>query len=92
MTNAEYQKWQNSVESQQILYEESRRELRGELQERMKSMSNLGRDFARLAIQRGNQMERPRFKGEVHFEAFSMDSGNRGGHCDERTGWKSVKR
>jgi hypothetical protein len=92
MTKAEYQKWQNSVERQQLMYEESRRDLRAELTERMKGMSNLGRDFARLAISKGNAMERPRFKGEVHFEAFSMNSSNRGSHSDERTGWKSVKR
>lgn len=58
---------------------------RGELFYRMKSMSRLGREVARLSIERSNNRPLPR-RGEAgfHVESYSNDRSNREQSRDER--------
>lgn len=58
---------------------------RGELFYRMKTMSRLGREVARLSIERSNNRPLPR-RGEAgfHVEAYSNDRSNREQSRDER--------
>jgi len=70
-------KWERQQEREQAAFAEEHGVNRGELIRRMGTMSNKGRDLARLAIEQGNNRPARRYRGEVHFEAFSMDASNR---------------
>jgi putative FmdB family regulatory protein len=92
MTEYERAKFSASIEREEMAFEAEAAENRGELLRRMPSMSNRGRDLARLAIERSNNRQRRQFRGEIHFEAFSMNSSNREPWRDENSGWKGVRK
>ena len=89
----EYRNWEMVQSGKQRQREEIERSQRSELRRFMQHggslvnddgtmrtvgpMSERGRDFARYAMQRNNERERPKYKGVFHFEAFSMDASNR---------------
>ena len=64
---------------------------RRELRTAMEGMSNYGRDFAREAIERGNNKRPQTREVGFHLDVFSNDSSNREVHRDERTQWKGRK-
>lgn len=64
---------------------------RRELRTAMDGMSNYGRDFAREAIERGNNRRPQTREVGFHLDVFSNDSSNREVHRDERTQWKGRK-
>jgi hypothetical protein len=66
---------------------------RSELFQAMRGMSNEGRDYARYAIEQGNQRRHrlASYDPGFHIEAFSQDASNREAHSDSRTGWKGRK-
>lgn len=78
-------------ENRERVYSEVERQNRSDLRARMATMSNLGRDFARLAMERSNHKPRPRFDAGFHLEANHLDASNRAGECSERTGWRRKK-
>ena len=57
----------------------------------MEGMSNYGRDFAREAIDRGNNKRLQTREVGFHLDVFSNDSSNREVHRDERTQWRGRK-
>lgn len=63
-------------------------ENRAELRMRMQSMSPLGRDFAKFAIEMGNRIKRKPTECGFHSEILHFDRSNREPLHDERTGWK----
>lgn len=91
MASEEYAKWERKQDIEQSFYSERDKTLRSELRRRMQSMSAAGRDFAEYAMRQNDQRERPRFRSNVFFEAFSQDSSNRDAHRDETTGWRPRK-
>jgi hypothetical protein len=64
---------------------------RRELRTAMDGMSNYGRDFAREAIERGNNRRAQTREVGFHLDVFSNNSSNREVHRDERTQWKGRK-
>ena len=64
---------------------------RRELRTAMDGMSNYGRDFAREAIDRGNNKRLQTREVGFHLDVFSNNSSNREVHRDERTQWKGRK-
>lgn len=78
-------------ENRERMYSQVERQNRSDLRSRMASMSNLGRDFARLAMERSNNKPRPRFDAGFFIESSHLNASNRGGECSERTGWKRRK-
>jgi phage FluMu protein Com len=79
------------MENRERVYAEVERQNRSDLRARMTNMSNLGRDFARVAMERSNNKPRPRFDAGFMIEANHMNASNRGGECSERTGWRRKK-
>jgi hypothetical protein len=75
------------LENRERTYSEVEKQNRSDLRARMQSMSNLGRDFARLAMEKSNQKPRWRFDAGFHIETNHQDASSRG-ERSERTGWK----
>jgi hypothetical protein len=73
-------------EQQQVA--EIRAHLRGELRQRMQSMSQLGRDFANLAMMLNDQRRSKPTDPGFHVQVLHYDQSNREAHRDKETGWK----
>ena len=86
----ENQKHAEFMELRERQYSQVERQNRSDLFARMSSMSNLGRDFARMAMERNNQKARPRFDAGFHLSVNHDDARNRG-ESSERTGWRKRK-
>lgn len=83
MNAHERSKFERTQEMEDRAFSEEAQHNRGELIRRMATMSNRGKDLARIAIERSNNQPGRRYRGEVHFEAFSMDSSNREAHRND---------
>jgi hypothetical protein len=64
---------------------------RRELRTAMEGMSSFGRDFARHAMEHGNNRRPQTREVGFHLDVFSNDSSNREVHRDARTDWKGRK-
>lgn len=71
MNMSEHSKHEASREKDSRACEAARTQLRGELRMAMQGMSNEGRDFARLAMERTNNRKKERFDAGFRVEAFS---------------------
>ncbi len=86
----ENRKHSDFMELRERSYAEVERRNRSDLRSEMARMSNLGRDFARLAMERSNQKPQPRFDAGFHLDVNHQDARNRG-EVSERTGWKKKR-
>lgn len=78
MNKREYAMAQRKFERAQEQREYREKQLRSQLHEKMKYMSNLGRDVARAAMARNDGKPIPRpTDGGFHNQAYSFDRGNR---------------
>jgi hypothetical protein len=91
MNRKESGRYQESQENRERARSVRENRDRAELRSRMASMSPLGRDFARQAIERNNQRSTNSYDPGFHLDAFNNDSSNRDAHRSERTGWKPRK-
>ena len=72
-------------------FSEAQSHRRRELRSRMEHMSPFGADFARLAMERGNnRSSAPRDVG-FHIDVFSNNSSNREAYRDAKTEWRGRK-
>jgi hypothetical protein len=75
-------------ENEEKFYSEVRSQLRGELRQRMQSMSQLGRDFAKLAMALNDDRKSRAAEPGFHLQILHFDQTNREEHRDAATGWK----
>jgi hypothetical protein len=75
-------------ENEERRFSQLRSDLRGDLRQRMQSMSERGRDFARLAMQLNDQRRSKSTEVDFHTEILHMDQSNRHEHRDAATEWK----
>ncbi len=90
MTEIEYGKFLNKQEREERHFGALQSEQRSELRQRMNSMSERGKAFARLAMKMNDNKPRQRFQTNVFFDAFSNNASNRDGYrgSDNRQGRK----
>lgn len=74
------------LESAQLHFMEQRN--RSDLRMRMQSMSQAGRDFAELAMQKNNERRPKTFEPNCYLQIREFDSSNREPQRDVKTGWK----
>lgn len=79
------------IENEERVLGAIKAKLRGELQQRMATMSPLGRAFAEAAIARSNARRRKSSDVGFHVNILHYNQGNREGYSDERTGWRERK-
>lgn len=91
MEREEYAKWEAKAEREGRFFSERERMMRSELRDKMRHMSQAGRDFALHAMRQNDNRERAKFQSNVYFDAFANDSSNRDAHRDETTGWRPKK-
>jgi len=78
MNAHEYSRAARRVEHQQQFREQREKHLRGELRQQMQSMSERGRDFARLVMRQNDHKPRERAQdANFHAEVYSYDRSNR---------------
>jgi hypothetical protein len=76
-------------ENEERFFSSVRSELRSELRQRMQSMSERGRDFARLAMALNDQRRGKAIDPGFHTQILHFNQSNRDSHRDKETGWKS---
>jgi len=76
------------LEREEAHFSSIQAKLRGELRERMKTMSPFGRDFAQFVIEQNNQRKRKKSDVGFHVQVLNFDSANREAYRDRETGWK----
>lgn len=73
----EREKWERTQVGKQMMREIDESARRSELRDKMQHMSAAQRDFARYAMERNNQKERPTYKGAFYLQALEFDASNR---------------
>lgn len=84
-------RWEQLQHGKDMAFGGVRAQNRSDLRTRMQSMSNLGRDFANIAMRHNDNLPRERYEAGFHIESNHWDSRNRLGEKSEHTGWKRRK-
>lgn len=78
MNAHEYSRAARRVEHQQQFREQREKHLRGELRQKMQSMSERGRELARVVMRENDRKPRERVQdANFHVEVYSLDRSNR---------------
>jgi hypothetical protein len=85
MNAHEYSRAARRVEHQQQFREQREKHMRGELRQKMQSMSERGRELARVVMRQNDHKPRERVQdANFHVEVYSQDRSNRDESRDER--------
>jgi hypothetical protein len=79
------------IENEERHFEGVRARLRGELRQRMQSMSPFGRAFAQLAIEMNNSRRRKKSDVGFNVDILNNDNSSREAYRDKETNWKPTR-
>lgn len=79
------------IENEERHFESVRARLRGDLRQRMQTMSPFGRAFAQLAIEMNNARKKKKSDVGFHVDILNNNSSSREPHRDQETKWKPVR-